>query len=190
MLTREFTKVCTGCGVPKPLEDFYTHKNTRDGHRPDCKKCVIQRSRASHLKDPEHTRKRIKDWRSKNPGLKYRGPYASWTEAQKIRARAANKKYHRENPVKVRNRHLGQYRLADGRRMTVTSFNELAESQLGKCGVCSNPPRWGGLVVDHSHKTGLVRALVCRDCNTLLGLARDSAETLKKASEYLRLHEH
>lgn len=33
---------------------------------------------------------------------------------------------------------------------------------------------------------GKVRALLCRSCNTLLGYAKDSAETLERAAEYLR----
>lgn len=41
------------------------------------------------------------------------------------------------------------------------------------------------LQVDHDHKTGDVRALLCSRCNSLLGYADDSIELLKRAIAYL-----
>jgi dihydroorotase-like cyclic amidohydrolase len=41
------------------------------------------------------------------------------------------------------------------------------------------------LAVDHDHKTGKVRALLCRNCNTGLGNFQDSPELLKTAIQYL-----
>jgi len=39
---------------------------------------------------------------------------------------------------------------------------ELEEFQGGKCGICG---RGGDLIVDHDHKTGMVRGLLCVGCN-------------------------
>ena len=46
--------------------------------------------------------------------------------------------------------------------------------------------------VDHCHKTGQVRGLLCNHCNTALGLFRDSPEICIKAANYLKkyLEEH
>lgn len=42
------------------------------------------------------------------------------------------------------------------------------------------------LHVDHCHATDKIRGLLCYKCNALLGYAKDSVETLRKAIEYLQ----
>jgi hypothetical protein len=41
------------------------------------------------------------------------------------------------------------------------------------------------LSVDHDHKTGLVRGLLCRPCNDLLGHLRDDVATAQRIAAYL-----
>jgi len=41
------------------------------------------------------------------------------------------------------------------------------------------------LVVDHDHKTGDIRGMLCHNCNRALGLFKDSVVNLKSAIEYL-----
>lgn len=41
------------------------------------------------------------------------------------------------------------------------------------------------LYVDHCHISNRVRGLLCRACNTMLGAARDRAETLRSGAAYL-----
>jgi hypothetical protein len=43
------------------------------------------------------------------------------------------------------------------------------------------------LAVDHNHISGLVRGLLCRNCNNGLGQFKDNIETLEKAITYLKL---
>ena len=38
---------------------------------------------------------------------------------------------------------------------------------------------------DHCHRTGRVRGILCRECNLLLGHARDDTNVLKAAIDYL-----
>lgn len=76
-----------------------------------------------------------------------------------------------------------------GRKYGITKmdYDKLAESQLNKCDICGthqdNLDRL--LDVDHCHKSGKIRGLLCRHCNLLIGHAKDSVETLKNAVEYL-----
>ena len=57
--------------------------------------------------------------------------------------------------------------------------------QGGTCAICG---RAGRLVIDHNHSTGQVRGLLCFECNTMLGYARDDVTTLAAAIVYLREH--
>jgi hypothetical protein len=63
--------------------------------------------------------------------------------------------------------------------------------QKNLCAICGQPethPHYTRLSVDHNHKTGNVRALLCNGCNRLLGYARESPEILRKAALYLETH--
>ena len=41
------------------------------------------------------------------------------------------------------------------------------------------------LAVDHSHKTGGIRELLCSKWNKIIGLSGESPELLRKAADYL-----
>tara|TARA_R100001129_G_scaffold173961_1_gene145944 strand:+ start:5781 stop:6098 length:318 start_codon:yes stop_codon:yes gene_type:complete len=56
------------------------------------------------------------------------------------------------------------------------------------CPICGEVAK---LVVDHCHKTNIIRGLICDRCNNGLGCFKDNIKILKKASEYLRrVHGH
>ncbi|WP_205625468.1 endonuclease VII domain-containing protein [Actinomadura atramentaria] len=64
-------------------------------------------------------------------------------------------------------------------------YEALLAAQGGRCAICKGTRRQR-LSVDHDHKTGVVRGLLCRLCNgRLLTAARDSAEILRAAADYL-----
>lgn len=74
--------------------------------------------------------------------------------------------------------------------ITPENYQELFKQQEGKCAICSSSEvsvarRSYNLFVDHDHKTGKVRGLLCHHCNTGLGHYKDNTETLQKAIEYL-----
>lgn len=56
------------------------------------------------------------------------------------------------------------------------AYATMLESQGGKCAICRARPKSKRLAVDHDHKTGAVRGLLCSRCNhELMGAAWDSA---------------
>lgn len=65
-------------------------------------------------------------------------------------------------------------------------YDKLLAGQNGVCYICKRPPRTVRLSVDHDHKTGLTRGLLCMRCNRLLGWVRDDAAVLESAAEYLK----
>jgi len=88
------------------------------------------------------------------------------------------RKYARAHPKRARNYQLW-YRYG----LTQTDYLALRKKQGGKCAICGKK-QWK-LVVDHSHKTGKIRGLLCGRCNHLLGFAGDSVPTMKRAIRYL-----
>lgn len=67
-------------------------------------------------------------------------------------------------------------------------YMEMEKKQLGKCKICHSNKRNGSkkwLDVDHCHKTGRVRGLLCNQCNQALGLLKDCPDRLIRIQEYL-----
>ena len=59
--------------------------------------------------------------------------------------------------------------------------------QDGKCKLCLREcSTLEFLCVDHDHKTGKVRGLLCRKCNIALGHFEDDIDVMLRAIEYLR----
>ena len=87
-------------------------------------------------------------------------------------------------------RYLYKQRRIVLRKYGITSdeYDALTELQSGVCGICFGDANHGAsrnrgfLSIDHNHKTGSVRGLLCSNCNLALGLFRDSAETLTRAA--------
>lgn len=65
-------------------------------------------------------------------------------------------------------------------------YELLLKRQAGVCKIClCRPGDKQALAVDHCHKTGLVRGLLCLLCNTALGKFQDDPALLRRAAEYL-----
>lgn len=70
--------------------------------------------------------------------------------------------------------------------ITPDQYNALLDDQNGVCAICYDKcitRAW--LCVDHDHKTGKVRGLLCSRCNTALGLFKDDVLRLCDAVAYL-----
>ncbi|MDX3260741.1 endonuclease VII domain-containing protein [Streptomyces sp. MI02-2A] len=92
-----------------------------------------------------------------------------WREEKKRRKQAAHEK-------RVQN----VYGLGEG------DYDVIYKGQDGRCAICQRATGASRkLSVDHNHKTGEVRGLLCRVCNNLLGHARDSTEFFDRAKQYL-----
>lgn len=66
-----------------------------------------------------------------------------------------------------------------------SEFKAMLKAQSGKCAVCRRPQGGKMIAVDHCHKTGKVRGLLCSNCNMGIGLLQDSPKLLRKAAKYL-----
>ncbi len=68
-------------------------------------------------------------------------------------------------------------------RLTMDAYEFLIKDQDNKCLICRKD---GKLVVDHDHKTGKVRGLLCHKCNSSIGFMGDSVELVKRSLLYLQ----
>jgi len=83
--------------------------------------------------------------------------------------------------------HRRQYQLRKY-GITIDDYNKMLNDQNGVCAICgkTNITR-RRLAIDHNHKTGKVRGLLCHRCNNAIGLFDENLETLKKAIKYLKM---
>jgi len=84
-----------------------------------------------------------------------------------------------------------QYRIRLKGRYGITSaeYDQMLKEQNGKCAICGSGKdenRGNFLSVDHCHKTGIVRGLLCNMCNRGIGMLQDDVSIVTKAAEYLK----
>jgi len=70
--------------------------------------------------------------------------------------------------------------------ITKEEYDALLADQSGVCYICGGKSGKKRLAVDHDHKTGEVRGLLCKRCNRMLGYYRDESNTFARAALYLR----
>ena len=67
--------------------------------------------------------------------------------------------------------------------ITKEEYEDRYKDQEGRCGICGTYKEV--LCVDHCHSSGDVRGLLCSPCNRAIGQLGDTAESVRKALEYL-----
>jgi hypothetical protein len=73
-------------------------------------------------------------------------------------------------------------------RIDPNDFEEMRSNQNYSCMVCRKPEGKfpDTLNVDHDHKTGRVRGLLCSACNRALGNVKDNVEVILNLVKYLQ----
>ena len=166
-------KKCSKCGIEKPLEAFRKNNRVASGIHSWCKICSCEKENARYRRNREHLKARMRE--------RY------WKDPEKTRARershyADNKAQHRRNRLK---------RLF---QISVEDYEVMLHKQDGVCAICRQPEslvRGEGsqsLSIDHDHNSGRVRGLLCANCNSGLGMFRDSPAILTAAKTYLMGH--
>lgn len=159
---------------------------------------IARRYREAH---PERCREAQRKWRAKDSPDR-RKYIEEWRIRHRDRIReydSIRHKINRElNPEKIRamvkkwrgenKESTAHYSIKQKYGIGLKEKREMYESQDGKCAICFEPkPPIGseGLQIDHCHRTGTIRGLLCSKCNRLLSNSRDSVEVLMSAIMYL-----
>ena len=133
----------------------------------------------------------------------YRKEYWARPEIQ-----ARRRQYYQDNKEHLKRRdRIHYYKTKDRHRelqmakrynISVEYYRELFKKQNNLCAICSNPEtaidkRSGNLrylAVDHCHKTGEVRGLLCQSCNQAIGMLKENPILFDRAKEYLLNGKH
>lgn len=73
--------------------------------------------------------------------------------------------------------------------MIIQEYNKKLELQLNGCAICKQPCKTGRqLAIDHNHKTGKRRDLLCFRCNSVIGKLNEDEDLIWNILEYLKRH--
>lgn len=125
----------------------------------------------------KHIKKFYKD-KTKKDGID------SWCISCRVNYKQVNK----ERIAIHRRKNARQYQLKHHFGMSKIEYNNLAKRQKYKCGICRQHVKTltRDLCVDHCHKTGLVRGLLCHKCNAAIGLLKDDIKLLNRAIDWIK----
>ena len=99
---------------------------------------------------------------------------------------AENKMYHHKRGKEVNGMRYFRNKLKREFDITVEDYEALMVKQNNVCAICEEPdPQGQRLAVDHNHKTGKVRGLLCGRCNKALGSFKEDPEIIEAAIAYL-----
>jgi hypothetical protein len=98
--------------------------------------------------------------------------------------RAYAREWWKNNPIKRRDY---WYRKKYG--ISYSQYDTMCQKQHNVCATCFQPElNFETLCVDHNHKTGMVRKLLCHNCNSALGMIGENIETLQNMILYIKEH--
>jgi hypothetical protein len=170
------TIICTFCKKEKPRSEFSSDRMKRNGKKSNCNECKNRMTR-------EYRKSKIgnREWVKKTNA--YQREYLKNNPDKAVNYRKA----------RTREQHI-RYMLKQNYGMSLEDYNGMVDKQGGVCKICGNvdvkfsktgESRIQRLAVDHCHKTGEVRGLLCSSCNGGLGLFKDDINLLRKALKYL-----
>lgn len=70
--------------------------------------------------------------------------------------------------------------------VNIEEAERIFQAHGGLCDICRKPDNGRVLSLDHDHKTGQIRGLLCGSCNRALGLFSDDPTLLQSAIRYLK----
>ena len=94
-------------------------------------------------------------------------------------------------PKDIRQRRSRDYNLkwVYGKGFGIVQYEAMLVAQLGGCAICGREPAPGNpLFVDHDHRTGHIRALLCSPCNQAMATVDGCPEWPERARAYADRH--
>lgn len=134
-----------------------------------CSRCKLPKDNSEFCKD-----------KSRSDGLNHRCNMCNKIHVQEI-AKKQKKQFGKVGYRRMRRK----YELAHYYGITEDEFQIMVDKQNNVCAICKqNPEQY--LAIDHCHDTGKIRGLLCRKCNSAIGLFNEDVDRLTSALEYIR----
>jgi hypothetical protein len=156
---------CRRCNEIKKRDHFGRQKNSPSGRSHHCHPCIVKRSdvneRKRKARDPEKYLEQKRQARSRYIARAKRADPAAYRSSW--RAGQLRQRY----------------------QLSEHDFDVMFALQDGRCAICMTPTsnKW---CTDHDHASGVVRGVLCNNCNLAIGLFRDDPDVLHQAQIYLR----
>lgn len=156
------------CKTHGVLSEFDIKSNGR------CKRCHRESASSKRNSNREWFNEKMNQDRIKNP--------EKWQERYKKAYQYSKEKYGDQRIVNEIIRVKG---------ITQEKYESMFVEQENRCKICHEHEtrvinkKVTRLVVDHCHKTGIVRGLLCAKCNLMISYADDSKDILEMAIIYL-----
>jgi hypothetical protein len=147
-----------------------------DPHKYKKHKDKILECRKSYYQKHSEKIKKNKKSRDRNTPAQKKWKQEYYLRNKEI-IRAKQKQWRSDNKLELKDR-IMKKKYGIG----VDQFTQMKLEQSNQCLICAMENK---LVIDHCHKTGLVRGLLCETCNILLGHAKDDQHILNSAIQYL-----
>lgn len=151
-------KLCKRCGETKSLSEYFVNIKRKDGVQTYCKPCHLKYGRERYANPESYHRRQMN-----------RDEYAK-------RRKTSGRKWYLKSTY----------------NLTEEQYQELYDRHEGRCWICNEKKNYY-LHVDHNHSCcagekscgKCIRGLLCYNCNSLLGNAKDNRNILLVAIKYL-----
>ena len=127
--------------------------------------------------DPDYRRRKVDE------NSRYRAANAEALNERQRQRYETDPDYRRK--MRARNCRDGWLRQLRKYGISEEEYGAMLLRQRGLCGICKRKPGKRRLCVDHDHKTGQVRGLLCHKCNSGNGFYGDDPRLTRAATAYL-----
>lgn len=170
-------KRCARCKKLKLVSDFYRNRSRKDGLQHTCKQCR-KAFKAGYYRNVETQRQVV-------AGKKVCRTCGEMKPLDEYLRQPTNRDGRRSDCKACSIARRREYELRRRYGLTNLAWEAMFEGQGRACAICRDGSESMGWNVDHDHKSGKVRGILCGRCNTALGLLRDSPDLCIDAAMYL-----
>ncbi len=111
----------------------------------------------------------------------------NWRKTHREQHNETQRKWNKANTLKT-----SSYRRKYIYGISLEEYNKLLQDSNGICAICNQPEtktlkgKIISLSIDHNHKTGKIRGLLCYKCNSVIGFTDENIDLLQKHIQYLQ----
>ena len=142
---------------------------------------IIAKSLLYYSNNREQVKKQVRERYKRNPLISLES-HRKWAKKNPEKIKESQKTWKERHPDKrklyTRNSRIRKYGISP------ETYYEMLKNQGNECAICKGKSTRRAMNIDHDHKTGKVRGLLCDRCNLRLGFIEDENFS-EKALQYL-----